>query len=146
MASRFRRSSSRESGSSNLGLLGERYAIGFLKSKGLRIVEHSHRQRLGEIDIIAMDGDCLVFVEVKTWRMQDDSPDAGDPSEAVTLSKQRKLSRAALVYLKQHQLMSTPTRFDVISIWWPVGGKPEQPRLRHFKHAFEPTGRGQFYG
>ncbi|MFK7738017.1 MAG: YraN family protein [Pirellulaceae bacterium] len=122
-----------------LGVRGEHAAAKFLKRKGYRIVAHSHRQRLGEIDLIAIDGNCIVFVEVKTWR--DDSK--ADPSEAVNHAKQRKLTRAALVYLKEKRLLDQPARFDVVSVVWPESER--RPQFRHFENAFEAVGSGQMY-
>lgn len=123
-----------------LGLAGEQAAARFLQRLGYRIVARGHRQRLGEIDLIALDGDCLVFVEVKTWS----SADSGDPSLAVDRRKQEKLSRAAIVYLKRRGLLEQRCRFDVISIVWPTD-QHAQPAVRHFPHAFEAIGRGQMF-
>jgi Holliday junction resolvase-like predicted endonuclease len=67
-----------------LGPAGERAAARYLQRLGYRIVARGHRQRLGEIDLIALDGECLVFVEVKTWASDAD----GDPSHAVEFRKQ----------------------------------------------------------
>ncbi|QDV27162.1 YraN family protein [Aureliella helgolandensis] len=125
---------------SDLGPAGERLAARFLQKQGYRILERSHRQRLGEIDLIALDGQTIVFVEVKTRS----SSLGADPSEAVDLRKQTKLTRAALVYLKKRNLLETPARFDVVSIVWPHPTRG-QPRLRHFPNAFEATGRGQMF-
>lgn len=127
-----------------LGLLGEKAAAKYLRRKGYRIIAHSHRQRLGEIDLIAIDRDCLVFVEVKTWR----SDDFADPSEAVDLRKQERITRAALIYLKKKKLLDRPARFDVISLVWPADSgsdQPSQPRIRHFENAFEAVGKWQMY-
>lgn len=122
-----------------LGQRGEKAAAKYLRRKGYRIIAHSHRQRLGEIDLIALDRQCIVFVEVKTWR----NDDKADPSEAVDYRKQEKLTRAGLVYLKQHDLLESPARFDVVSIVWPAEDK--HPRIRHFENAFEAVGRGQMF-
>lgn len=123
-----------------LGPAGERLAARYLKRLGYRILAQGHRQRLGEIDLIALDADCIVFVEVKTWRTEAD----GDPSQAVDHRKQEKLTRAALVYLKARGLLEQPARFDVVSVVWP--SQPgAQPTLRHFPHAFEAVGRGQMF-
>ena len=123
-----------------LGPAGEQAAARFLQQLGYRIVARGHRQRLGEIDLIALDGDCLVFVEVKTWSSGDD----GDPSLAVDRRKQEKLSRAALVYLKRRGLLEQQCRFDVVSIVWPAG-LPSRPTIRHFPSAFAAIGHGQFF-
>ena len=122
-----------------LGPAGERYAARFLRRLGYRILALGHRQRLGEIDIIALDGTTIVFVEVKTWS----SSSGGDPSEAVDRRKQERLTRAALIYLKKRRLLEHPARFDVVSIIWP--DNHTQPETRHFKNAFEAVGRGQCY-
>ncbi len=123
-----------------LGAAGERAAARYLQTLGYRIVARGHRQRLGEIDLIALDGDCLVFVEVKTWRTGDD----GDPSLAVDRRKQEKLSRAALVYLKRRRLLEQHCRFDVVSIVWPSAQRAK-PAIRHFPSAFEAIGHGQLF-
>lgn len=124
----------------SLGPAGERAAAKYLEKLGYRIIARGHRQRLGEIDLIAIDGNWIVFVEVKTW-----SSDAGgDPSEAVDSRKQERITRAALIYLKRKKLLDYPARFDVISIVWPSRGN-SQPKIRHFKSAFEAVGRGQLF-
>ena len=94
---------------------------------------------MGEIDLIALDGDCVVFVEVKTRR----SSDAGRPVEAVDYHKQLKLTRLALAYLKRHNLLEHRARFDVVSIVWSDGTR--HPEIVHYKNAFEPIGRGQMF-
>lgn len=123
-----------------LGAGGELIAANYLKRLGYRILARQYRQRLGEIDIIAVDRQVVVFVEVKTWR----SDQEADPSAAVTLEKQDKITRTALTYLKRHRLLNQPARFDVISVIW-SGGPGCEPRIRHFQHAFEATGRGQMF-
>ncbi|GIW96815.1 MAG: UPF0102 protein [Pirellulaceae bacterium] len=123
----------------NLGLAGEQAAIRYLARQGYRIVVHSHRQKRSEIDIIALDGNQLVFIEVKTWR----SDRVADPSAAVDRQKQARLTRAALAYMKRHHLLHHRARFDVISVVWPLGGR--EPRIRHYSHAFEAVGNGQFF-
>lgn len=123
-----------------LGPAGERAAARFLQRLGYRILARGHRQRLGEIDLIALDGDCIVFVEVKTWASGSD----GDPSLAVDVCKQEKLTRAALVYLKQRRLLEQPARFDIVSIVWPAAAG-EKPQIRHFRSAFEAIGHGQMF-
>ena len=120
----------RENDSDALGEAGEKAAGRYLKSLGYKIIERGHLQRLGEIDLIAADGKTLVFVEVKTWRRANDA----DPSQAVTHSKQVKLTRTALTYLKSKKMLEARIRFDVVSIVWPEDSEPE---IRHYKHAFE---------
>lgn len=125
--------------SGNLGDRGERVAARFLKDLGFRILATRYRTSLGELDLIAQDGNCIVFVEVKTRR----STDAGNPFEAVGAAKQAQLTRLALAYLKQKGLLDRPARFDVVSIVWSDSG--EKPQITHYRNAFEPPGKGQLF-
>lgn len=111
-----------------LGIEGEETAVRFLKKKGYRIVSRNFKSPVGEMDIIAEDGDTLVFVEVKT--RTDDS--FGHPFEAVTHRKQEKLRKVALSYLK-HSRRDMPSRFDVLSI----ETKGDSYTIEHIKDAFE---------
>lgn len=122
-----------------LGPTGERIAARFLQMQGYRILARGHRQKLGEIDLIALDGDTMVFCEVKTWSQGE----AAAPSEAVDLRKQERLTRAALIYLKRRKLLEQPARFDVIAIV--LVGPRAEPQIRHFKNAFEAVGRSQMF-
>ena len=121
-----------------LGDRGERLAVRYLKRQGFRILARRSRNRLGEIDIIALDGDSIVFVEVKTRSSQS----AGHPSEAVTFAKQQQLTRLALTWLKSRGMLERRARFDVIAITW---GDGTGPLIEHYKSAFEPVGRGQMF-
>ena len=116
-----------------LGQRGERAAARFLKKQGYIIIACSQRDHFGEIDIIAVDGRTVVFVEVKTRSAHD----AGHPAEAVDHDKQRRLTRAASSYRKRHDLLETSARFDVIAITWPEG--KGTPVIEHIKNAFEAT-------
>lgn len=122
-----------------LGVRGERAAARLLKRLGYMIVAHSERDRIGEIDLVAVDGKTIVFVEVKTRTSQD----RGHPAEAVDQDKQRRLTRVALSYLRRHDLLEYPARFDVVAIIWPVEQK--RPTIEHFKNAFEAVGSGQMF-
>ena len=122
-----------------LGQRGEAAAERFLKRLGYVIIARGSHIRRGEIDLIAVDGRTVVFVEVKT-RI---SHDAGHPAEAVDREKQRRLTRLAMVYLKRHHLLDNAARFDVIAVTWPAGRR--QPVIEHFKNAFEPVGEGQMF-
>ncbi|MDA1231399.1 MAG: YraN family protein [Planctomycetota bacterium] len=122
-----------------LGDRGERAAVRFLKQLGYRIIAKQYRNNYGEVDIIAQDGNVMVFVEVKTRTSTND----GQPFEAVDLRKQEKITRVALAWLKQYGRLEQPARFDVVSILWP--DDKGEPQIQHFRNAFEATGRGQFF-
>ncbi len=122
-----------------LGTRGEKAAARYLRRRGYRILAHSDRSKPGEIDLIAVDGRTIVFVEVKTRQ----SGEAGHPSEAVDDDKQRRLTRLALAYLKRHGLLEYPARFDVISVVWPEGQRT--PTIEHFPNAFDAAGQWGLY-
>lgn len=122
-----------------LGNRGERAAAKYLKQQGYRILARQSRSRIGEIDLIALDGRTVVFVEVKTRA----SLAAGHPAEAITAAKRRQLTRTALSWLKRRNMLHCSSRFDVIAITWQEG---KRPVIEHYKSAFEPTGDGQLYG
>jgi putative endonuclease len=117
-----------------LGRRGEEAAARYLRRLGYIIVARGHRDNIGEIDLVAVDGRTVVFVEVKTRT----SHDAGHPADAVDDAKQRRLTRLALSYLKRHDLLENPARFDVVAVTWPAGRG--RPTIEHFKSAFEPVG------
>ncbi len=108
-----------------LGLRGEARAERFLRKKGFKILERNFRCPLGEIDIVAMDGKTLVFVEVKTRSTNR----FGTPAEAVDARKRARLRRLALYYIKGHYRTEPPIRFDIIGI------SPEG-EVEHLKGAF----------
>ena len=121
------------------GDAGERAAASHLRAKGYRILARQYTNSFGEIDLIAMDGDTIVFVEVKTRR----STIAGHPVEAVGDQKQRQLTRVALAYLKRYGLLNRRARFDIVAIIWPDSDVP--PDITHYVNAFEPSDKGQLY-
>ena len=123
----------------SLGQRGEDAAAKFLRKLGYIIVARGHRDRIGEIDLIAVEGRTVVFVEVKTRTSQD----GGHPAEAVDDDKQRRLTRLALAYMKRHDLLECSARFDVVAITWP--DSKSRPKIEHLKNAFEPIGvQGMF--
>lgn len=111
-----------------LGEKGEGIAVGFLRKMGYRIVQQNYRTPVGEIDIIAKDGDTLVFVEVKTR----ESLEYGLPFESVIRRKRRKIANVALLYLKRFTDIP-PCRFDVVSVYYDHGG----PECELIQDAFE---------
>lgn len=114
-----------------LGARGEALAARYLRRKGYRIVDRGVRNQCGEIDLVALDGRTVVFVEVKTRR----SLRAGNPVLAVDDQKQRRLARLALYYCKQHRLLDYTARFDVVGIVWSPAGRVA--RIDHYPGAFD---------
>ncbi|MCX5783603.1 MAG: YraN family protein [Elusimicrobia bacterium] len=113
----------------NLGALGEEQAAAYLKKLGWKIIARGYKCYLGELDIVAMDGKSLVFVEVKTRGYES----FGGPVAAVTKSKQSRVARAALAYIKEKRVKADMVRFDIVAI---ISG--EKPL--HIKNAFSPSG------
>jgi putative endonuclease len=111
-----------------LGKEGEDFAVSFCRKNGYRILEKNYKTVFGEIDIIAKDGDSLVFIEVKT--RADDT--FGYPFEAVNARKREKIRKVALCFMKKFR-QEVPARFDVLSISLENGKK----RVEHIKDAFE---------
>jgi putative endonuclease len=103
------------------------------------IVARQHRIGRDEIDIVAVDRRTVVFVEVKSRQ----SSGAGEPFESIDDRKRLRLSRAALRYLRRHDLLEVPSRFDVVSVTWPPGDK--NPRLDHVTSAFAPISPDGMY-
>ena len=118
---------------------GERAAERHVRKLGYKIVARRERGRLGELDLVAVDGRTIVFIEVKTRR----SHDKGLPADAVDADKQQRLTRLALAYLKRHDLLEHSARFDVIGVTWPEGAK--RPTIEHYQNAFPAIGRGQMF-
>ncbi len=110
-----------------LGRTGERLASKHLEKAGYQIIERNYRTRSGEIDLIAMDGEILVFIEVKTRS----SNRFGDPLEAVTPAKCRQIARVALEYLSRGGYRGCPARFDVVAV---LTGPPD--RVEVVRNAF----------
>lgn len=96
-----------------LGTEGERAAEKFLRRQRYTILERNYRSPLGEIDLIALDGETVVFIEVKTRSGEGH----GNPLEAVDARKQRQISRVAQSFLLRHRLQDRPARFDVVGVW-----------------------------
>lgn len=113
----------------DLGPAGERVAAHHLETKGHRVIARNYRCRVGEIDIVSVDGDVIVFCEVKARRTNS----RGAPFESVTRRKQSTLRRLA-----EHFLLTTfgemrTCRFDVVSLKYGGTGEPE---VLHIENAF----------
>jgi putative endonuclease len=118
-----------DSSTRDLGRRGEEIALRYLARKGYQILERNYRCRYGEIDLIARDGDTLVFVEVKSRK----SDIFGMPEESVGRAKQRKISTVALHYLTEKTLHGRRARFDVVSIVTTSG----EEKITHIPDAFD---------
>ncbi|MFH1941200.1 MAG: YraN family protein [bacterium] len=112
----------------NVGKRGEDEAVRYLKSKDYGIVERNFRAERGEIDIIAKDGDTLVFVEVKTKAHEG----FGEPEDWVDRRKQEQIGKVAMRYLQDKNLCGVDCRFDVVSVILKDGMK----EIRHLEDAF----------
>ena len=112
------------------GKEGERAAAEYLAGSGVKILERNFRCPLGEIDLVAKDGNTIVFVEVRARQ----ADGICSPEESITMRKRRRLTRAALWYLKQSGLLGSSARFDVIAIRW----NGEEPEVNWIVNAFEP--------
>jgi putative endonuclease len=121
------------------GTRSERAAARFLRRAGFRILARNYTCPLGELDLIAVEGRCLVFVEVRSTGTED----CARPAESVNDGKQRRLTDLALYYLSKHGLLGRPARFDVLAVSWPPGRR--EPQIVHHRQAFEAVGRFQTY-
>ncbi|MCW5211512.1 YraN family protein [Desulfobulbus sp. TB] len=92
-----------------VGSFGEDCAVKHLAQQGYTILERNFRLRIGEVDIIARDGEYLVFIEVKTRRSQQ----FGSPFEAVDIRKQQQIVHVASAYIRGREI---PVRFDVVAV------------------------------
>jgi putative endonuclease len=97
----------------------------YLRSLGFRVVASRYRTRRGEIDLIAWDGDTLVFIEVKSRRSVD------PPEDVVNLQKQRRIAYVAQSYIARYRLHATSYRFDILAITVRPGHPPEFRLLRN---------------
>jgi len=106
----------------------ERAAI-FLQSKGYKILKRNYKTKFSEIDIVAIDKGVICFVEVKARH----SNLFGEPADAVTPAKQRQISKTAICYLKENNLLERSARFDVVSLLY----SQDLPEIDLIKDAFE---------
>jgi putative endonuclease len=93
----------------------------------------------GELDLIALDGPYVVFVEVRSTG----TTDVSRPAASVDAVKQRRLTELAIRYLQGHGLLGRPARFDVLALSWPPGSRA--PDIAHYRNAFEAVGRFQMF-
>jgi putative endonuclease len=112
-----------------LGKQAEDIAAEELERRGYAVVARRYRTRHGEIDIVARDGETVVFVEVKAK----ESADFGSASHAVTARKRRRVISMAVDYLARNRLTTKPCRFDVVAI----DGVGADAVLTYYRGAFE---------
>jgi putative endonuclease len=121
------------------GSRSERAAVRFLRRLGYRIVARNLRYSEGELDLVAVDGDVVVFVEVRSTA----SADIERAALSVDLAKQRRLTKLARHFLQEKRLLGSPARFDVLAISWPA--QQREPTIVHYPSAFEAVGQFQMY-
>jgi len=112
-----------------LGEQGETLAFEEIKRLGYTNIIRNYRCRLGEVDLVAEDGDVLVFIEIKTRRGRS----LGFAKEAVNARKRKQISKVALSYMKANHCCDVSARFDVVAV--SVGSGP--PQIEVIKNAFD---------
>ena len=111
------------------GNIGEKIAANFLQENNIKIIETNFRNKIGEIDIIAKEGEIFLFIEVKTRG----SAKFGMPREAINFSKIRKIKNTAISFLKYNHLIDkVSVRFDCIEIL----GDLNDYQINHLKNIF----------
>ena len=111
------------------GLQGEKTAAEYLiHEKHMKFLEQRYRTKSGEIDLIMLDHDTIVFVEVKTRK----KGEPGSGLSAVNKNKQNRIYKAAMIYLMKHSVLNHPIRFDLIEI--------NMRDIIYIPNAFQPGG------
>ena len=113
--------------SKDKGDYGENTAVGYLAAKGYKVLAQNYKSAGGEIDIIALDGEYIVFVEVKYRR----GTSFGDVAEAATHGQTRRIIKTAKKYLYEQDKTAAPCRFDIIEIFG-----NELLEINHLENAF----------
>ena len=114
-----------------VGRRGEDEAAKYLRSLGYRIVGRRERVLRGDIDIVALDGRTVVFVEVRSRT----STTHGHPAETVGPVKQRRIAELATAYIRRHRLEDCSVRLDVVAVTFPLGRG--RPAVEHYQNAFD---------
>ncbi|MBP3955813.1 YraN family protein [Gemmata sp. G18] len=125
------------------GRRSERAAARYIRGLGYRLLAANVSDRDGELDLLAIDGETLVIVEVRST--SSDRPHAiNETAASVDLRKQRKITEATSRFLARRRLLGKiAVRYDVLVIAWPEHAR--EPTIQHIPHAFESTGRFQFF-
>ena len=115
-----------------LGARGEALAARYIqRNLGMKVVARNERFSGGELDIVAIEGTDIVFIEVRTRQTEA----FGSPERTIRTAKRRFLRHAAKLFIAQRRLENLTPRFDVVAIIWPKEGDPE---IRHHRNAFPP--------
>jgi putative endonuclease len=114
----------------HIGEIGERIAEKYLQDQGYLVLDQNFTVKYGEIDLVAQDGDCVVFVEVKTRT----SAAFGNPEDSVTPAKIERMQNAALMWLQVHPEAPDDWRMDVIAIL--IDQHNHVNDLQHFINAY----------
>lgn len=114
----------------DIGNLGEEIAKEYLEKKGYKILDQNYKNKIGELDIVAMDGSTFVFIEVKTKT----SERFGRPEEMVNFWKQKKLLAVSKLYVLEKKIENKKMRIDVLTVSFNSFG---EPKIEHFENAVE---------
>lgn len=114
-----------------LGKKGEQLAVRYLKKKGYKILEKDLRLRSGEVDIVAMDGVYLVFIEVKTRMTKNEN---FMPRLSVDIERKKRYRAIAHEYVKRISASQVGIRFDILEVIWQ--GEDGKPQISHLVAAF----------
>jgi putative endonuclease len=121
------------------GQRSECAAAKFLRKLGYRILARNFSDKAGELDLLALDGQTIVVVEVRS----SESSTFQQLAATVDHNKQRRVTEAALRFLQRRKLLNVSVRFDVLTICWPPDQR--EPAIRHYRHAFEAVGKYQMF-
>ncbi|MBQ8717398.1 MAG: YraN family protein [Clostridia bacterium] len=126
-------------GKKDIGNMGERAAVRYLRKNGCRILARNHYCGKNELDIVARDGAYIAFVEVKTLTFE--SPEAADrrPCVAVDMAKRHRTAKAARTYLREHPSKLCP-RLDVVEVYLDRSNCMKPFKINHIPDAFSASG------
>lgn len=119
-------------GKTDLGKWGEIHAVRYLRDRGYDIINANYRTRFGEVDVIASDGKCIIFCEVKSRS----NLSKGSPKVYVDQNKQRKIIMSAAMFFKRYKPKGQ-VRFDVIEVYFGKGDYTQPYSIEHIKSAFD---------
>ncbi len=121
------------------GRRSERAGAKYLRKQGYRILGKNVEDRLGEIDLLALDGETIVVVEVRS----SESRTFDELAATVNHEKQKRLTNALLRFVQRRKLWNVGVRFDILALRWPPTARV--PEVRHYRHAFQMMGKYQFH-